>query len=137
MSLVSGLPYFKVKIAFAPTNTTYQSPIVATLLKGKYLVVYNTAFIGDIFSSSQIITINGILNVGATIINISKTNCALVDSGGTNVIYRRGVSQILVTADNTPIYYTIQNVVNGGVNYQPSTASQDAFYNFFHFVKIG
>lgn len=136
MSVISGFQYSKVKIDFAPTNTTYASPAVAFLPKGRYVVVATSAIVGNISTFNVLLTVNGALGIGDVFIYTAKTSSVTVDGGATNVIYRKGVGQIIATTDNTPIYYQITVTVNGGANYAPSTAAQDALYNFIHFIKV-
>jgi len=136
MSIVSGFQYFRVKIAFAPRNTDYISPAAAFLPKGRYIVVATTAIVGNISTSLMYFTVNAPSGTGDFFIYNAITSATIVDGGATNVIYRKGVGQIIANTDNTPIYYQINVVVNGGANFAPSTAAQDAFYNYIHFIKV-
>ena len=136
MSIVSGFQYLKVKIDFAPRNTSYISPAVAFLPKGRYIVVINSAIVGNISTSNVSLAVNATFGTGDLVVLTSINSSTTVDGGATNVIYRKGVGQIIAVVDNTPIYYQVSVVVNGGANYAPSTAAQDALLNYIHFIKV-
>ena len=135
MSIVSGFQYIKIKFTFTPTNATYTSPAVAFIPKGRYLVLVNTAIVGNLLSITENFAVNAVVGTGDSFATSPFNNPAITDGGATNVIYRNFTSQIVAPIDNTPIYFQI-GITNIAGNYAPSTAAQDDLYNYFHFIKI-
>lgn len=137
MALVCGLPYFRVKYSFPVTNATYTTPSpVAFLNKGRYLVVINTAIVGNLLAITQNFVVNAPVGTGDTIAASPFNNPAITDGGATNVVYRNYTSQIIANVDNTPIYFQIGITTIGGATYTTSTALTDQYLNYFHFIKI-
>jgi hypothetical protein len=148
MSVVSSLPYFKVPVIMPlGSPITYQpaNPI-ATINRGTYLVVFNFAIVGSTNGTSIGIVLpfifqnaQGFGNV--VVVSYSKNSTNLTDSSGTFagqcVIYRNCVNTYTVTQDNTPLYLTYDNTAGGGITQSSSTAAQDSFYNYIHFIKVG
>jgi len=134
MSIVSGFQYFKVKFTFPPQNATYSSPAVAFIPKGRYLVLVNTAIVGNMVGISQNFVVNAPVGTGDIFAACPVNNPAITDGAATNVVYRNFTSHIIAPIDNTPIYFQI-GLINPS-NCSPSTAAQDDLYNYFHFIKI-
>lgn len=150
MSLVQGLPYFKVPFIMPlGTATAQYSPAapVATLGVGSYLVVFNFAIVGSTNQSSISVVLPFVFinaqgfGFGDIILDASKTTTGPVDSAASFpatpcVIYRNLTNTLNITAPNTPVYISYNNTLVGGTTQSSSFAAQDALYNYIHFIKI-
>jgi len=126
--------------SYAPVNP------IAVVNKGQYLVVFNFAIVGSTNQSSITFVLPFIFQnaqgIGNTIVlTQGKTNTATVDSSASFpatpcVIRRNLVNTVTITQDNTPLFLTYDNTITGGTTQSSSTAAQDAFYNFIHFIKL-
>lgn len=152
MSLVSGFPYFKARIMMPLTNQptyNYPSP-VAILDVGRYLVLYSQAIVGNAngtaisFNTLTLYTdIGGVFTLLAV---TPKTNTNTVDSSGATapkiippqpcVIYRTIENTVTITTPKTAVVLSWNNTLAGGASQQSSTAPQDDFYSYIHFLKI-
>ena len=136
MSTTSGFQYFKIKVAFPPTNIGYTSPIVATLDVGRYIIVATMALVGNLNTIYFDVAMSAPPGIGDLVLYTGITNVTLTDGSPTAVCYRGGIGQFLVTVPNTPVYYQIAASAIAGANYQTSTAATDVNYNYFHFIKV-
>lgn len=155
MSVKSGFPYTKARIMMPVNNTpTYDYPSpVAILDVGRYLVLYAQAIVGSANGTSiSFNTLTLYTNVGGVINVIAvtpKTNTNTVDGSGILVnapptlappqpcvIYRTIENTITITSPNTPVLLSWNNTLAGGTTQKSSTASQDDFYSYIHFLKI-
>ena len=148
MSVVSSLPYFKVPVIMPlGSPITYQPATpIATVDIGTYLVVFNYAILGSTNGTSLGLVLLFIYQYAqgfgnTVVLTHSKHNTALTDSSGTFagqcVIYRNLVDTFVVTQNNTPLFLSYDNTAGGGVTQSSSTAAQDSFYNYIHFIKVG
>jgi hypothetical protein len=155
MSLVSGFQYTKARIMMPLNNTpNYNYPAaVAVLDVGKYLVLYSQAIVGSTNGTSiSFNTLTLYTDIGGvfTLLAVTpKTNTNTVDSSGILVnapgivappqpcvIYRTIENTVNITTPNTSLVLSWNNTMGGGVTQQSSTASQDDFYSYIHFLKI-
>jgi hypothetical protein len=136
MSIISGFPTFKVPI-LVPDGTVnvYASGIIASLNQGCYLISFNYALIGNITLCQAQIYINGPIGVGTLVGTVFKTNPILIDGATTNVIYRNLLTTLVVTTDNSPIYFQFSNTGTYGTT-TLGVYPQNANYNYMTFVKI-
>lgn len=146
MSLISGFPMFKVKIVIPQNSNNFTFPDPITRLDvGRYLIVFPVALVGS-NNGTSISFINNISVFadsigGTTLVATPKTNTNTVDSSGTFdttpcVIYRNLINTVNIYNPNTPIYIQFLVTLVGETTYGTTTATEDDYYNYIHFVKI-
>ena len=154
MSVVSGFPYFKVKVAVPlgqVGNYIFPNPI-AYLDRGRYLIQFNFAVVGSVAGTIvSFFTLVGLYEgslAGNLLIIAPKTNTNTVDSSGIIipvgtqvappqpcVMYRTIDDTVTISENNTPIFLQYLVTVTGN-SWGSSTAPQDDLYNYVHFIKL-